>query len=207
MGHASRTIPIIRQLLKWKAEVIIGGDGRSFQLLEKEFPELQALELPAYDVKYTQGSGMVATTLLRAPKYLNAVRLEHKAIEEIVKQYKIDLVISDNRYGLWTKKVPCVFICHQLALIPPKIMDWATPIVYRLHRLFMDRFDEIWIPDFDGTANLSGRLAHHFPLTNKMKFIGALSRFSEGGINNRILNSKILISFVCFLVQSHKEHC
>lgn len=122
---------------------------------------------------------MVATTLLRAPKYLNAVRLEHKALEHIIKEYKINLVISDNRYGLWTKKVPCVFICHQLALIPPKILDWTTPLVYRLHGLFMDRFNEIWIPDFEGRFNLSGRLSHQYPLTKKMKFIGSLSRFGE----------------------------
>ena len=32
------------------------------------------------------------------------------------KQYKIDAVISDNRFGLHTKKIPCVYITHQLLI-------------------------------------------------------------------------------------------
>ncbi|MEZ5001671.1 MAG: glycosyltransferase [Chitinophagales bacterium] len=179
LGHATRTIPIIHEVMAKGAKVILGGDGRSLKLLEKEFPMLTAIELPSYGVLYSEGSQMVATTLWRAPKYLSAVRSEHLALQKIIEEKNIDLVISDNRYGLWSKKVKTVFICHQLALIPPTMLDWATPAVYRLHRTFMDRFDEIWIPDYESSKSLAGRLVHQFPLAEKMKLIGGLSRFND----------------------------
>ncbi|MEZ5006930.1 MAG: glycosyltransferase [Chitinophagales bacterium] len=198
LGHATRSIPIINELISLKAKVILGGDGRSLKLLEKEFPHLKTVELPSYGVLYSEGSQMVATTLFRAPKYLNAVRLEHQALEKLIDEHKIDVVISDNRYGLWTKKVKSIFVCHQLALIPPQPFDWATSAVYRLHRLFMDRYDEIWIPDFDKAHSLAGRLVHQFPFTSKMKLIGALSRFNDC-ISSGSITEFGIIDIVCVL--------
>jgi uncharacterized protein (TIGR00661 family) len=178
LGHATRIIPIIQQLLNWNASVMIGGDGRSFQLLKEEFPHLKAIELPAYNVKYTGNAAMVAITLIRTPNYLLAIKQEHDALQQIVKNHQIDFVISDNRYGLWTNLVPTIFICHQIALIPPKYFEWGSLLAYRLHRYFIDQFNHIWIPDFDGEQHLTGKLTTKYPLTNKMAYIGALSRFS-----------------------------
>lgn len=198
LGHATRSIPIIEQLLQWNATVIIGGDGRSFQLLKAEYPNLEAIELPSYDVKYTDNAAMVAITLFRAPKYLYAIKKEHDVLQQIIKSHNIDYVISDNRYGLFTSLVPTVFICHQIALIPPKILSPTTPIVYRLHRLFLDRYDKIWIPDFKGKDNLSGVLTNKYPLTEKMAFVGALSRFkpNEPSVDLSELSN---IDIVCVL--------
>jgi uncharacterized protein (TIGR00661 family) len=50
-------------------------------------------------------------------------------------------------------------------------------MVHRLHKLFLNRFDQVWIPDIDGKSNLSGILSHKYSLTEGMKFIGPLSRF------------------------------
>ena len=33
-----------------------------------------------------------------------------------IKEYKIDAVISDNRFGMYNKKVPTVYITHQLVI-------------------------------------------------------------------------------------------
>ena len=43
LGHATRCIPIINKLLKNKADIIIAGNGRSLELLKKEFPKLKFL--------------------------------------------------------------------------------------------------------------------------------------------------------------------
>ncbi len=179
LGHAARSMPIIDQLLDWNADVIIGGDGRSLKLLRREYPKLQVLELPSYDARYTTDSNMVAMTLLLAPKYLAAVYREHQVIEEKVEELGLDLIVSDNRYGLFTDKTPCVIMCHQLALIPPKIFDWATPAVFKIHMSFINRFNELWIPDYEGEENLSGRLAHKFDKANSWRFLGPLSRFQD----------------------------
>lgn len=171
-------MPIIDQLLDWGAEVVIGGDGRSLHLLRREYPELKFIELPSYNVRYTSGSAMVAMTLALIPNYLAAIYKEHVRLKNLIDEEGIDLVISDNRYGLWTNKVPCAVLCHQVSIIPPKLIDWSVRAVYRLHLLFLHRFERIWIPDFAGASNLSGLLSHRYPPGEKMEFIGPLSRFA-----------------------------
>lgn len=198
LGHATRSIPIIQQLIDWNASVLIGGDGRAFQLLKEEYPTLTAIELPSYDVKYTGNAAMVAITLLRAPKYLWAIKQEQDALQQIIKNYSIDFVISDNRYGLWSHLVPTIFVCHQIALIPPKNLEFGSLFAYRLHRYFLDKFDHIWIPDFGDAQHLTGKLTNKYPLTEKMVYVGALSRFAtkkEGAVDESLGS----IDIVCVL--------
>ena len=40
IGHATRCIPIIKQLISHNYEVIIAADGRPMHLLSTEFPDL-----------------------------------------------------------------------------------------------------------------------------------------------------------------------
>ena len=70
-------------------------------------------------------------------------------------------------------------MCHQLALIPPRLLDWATPAVFKLHMSFINQFNELWIPDFSSEDNLSGRLAHQFKSEDNWRFLGPLSRFEN----------------------------
>lgn len=177
LGHASRSMPIIDLLLNQGANILLAGDGRSLDFWKQEYPDLEHVELPSYDVRYTTGAAMVAITLARLPKYLSSVYREHQYVDRLVKERSIDLIISDNRYGIWSSSCPSVFMGHQIALIPPDILKWTTRAVYQLHMAFMNRFDAIWIPDFEGDENLSGVLAHKYALTPKMSFIGPLSRF------------------------------
>ena len=51
LGHASRCIPIIRELEKNGFTPILASDGVALQLLQKEFPHLQSLELPSYEIE------------------------------------------------------------------------------------------------------------------------------------------------------------
>jgi uncharacterized protein (TIGR00661 family) len=186
-------MPLIDQLLEWNAEVILGGDGRSLLLLQKEYPKLRSIELPSYHVRYTSGSNMVAATLLQMPGYLRAVKREHKALNALIDAEGIECVISDNRYGMWSDRIPCVFICHQISVIPPGIMHWTMPLVHKLHIHFIDRFDQTWIPDLEGPSNLSGILSHQYPLTESMRFIGPLSRFQGLGSREPDGNSHVLV--------------
>ncbi|MEZ4687921.1 MAG: glycosyltransferase [Bacteroidia bacterium] len=101
----------------------------------------------------------------------------------------MDSVISDNRYGLWHKDVPSAFVCHQLAPLPPfggKAAHWLS---YKLHRRFLRQFDHIWIPDFPGENNLSGKLSHYFGQNDpRLKWPGPLSRFA--GFENKPVEKK-----------------
>ena len=178
LGHATRCIPIIRFLQKQNASVFLASDGRAFHLLEKEFPELPIFQLPPYDITY-RTSNMMWNMAWQLPKMMQAITKEKKEISKIVENEKIDIIISDNRFGVFSQKTYNVFITHQINLPVPiplfrQVGNW-------INRRMIQRFDECWIPDFEKTPNLSGNLSHdHFPLKDTLtKYIGSLSRFKK----------------------------
>jgi uncharacterized protein (TIGR00661 family) len=182
LGHASRCIPVINHLLSNELDLILASDGRSLHLLEKEFPTLKCIKLPAYQVDYSSNN-MVWNILKQGPKILNAVRREKKFLDELLIKEKITHIISDNRYGIYNKAIPSAFICHQLFPITP--LQGLSNVV---HEKMLFKFNEIWVPDFQGEKNLSGKLSHG-KTKLQPKFIGPLSRFVKqtSEIKNDIL--------------------
>ncbi len=178
LGHATRCIPIIRKYLEEKAEVIIAAEGRPFVLLQNEFPQLQFVKFLGYDIAYAENRSMVLQMLFSSPKIVFKIYQEHQALEKIIDEYKIDTVISDNRYGLWNKNVKCIFMTHQIMIKSTNQLKFLEPILYRINKWFIKHYDECWIPDYAGENNLSGDLSHQYPLPHNAKFIGPLSRFT-----------------------------
>ncbi|MBK8562236.1 MAG: glycosyltransferase [Saprospiraceae bacterium] len=174
LGHATRCVPIIHELQRQGAEVVLASDGRALTLLRQEFPELTCLKLPSYDVQYRSRS-MVLSIAAQLPKILQAIRQEHSALGKIVVQHGIDAVISDNRFGCFSSKTRCIFITHQLHIPVPKWMRW---FVNTVNHHAIHRFDACWVPDVATEPNLSGALSHPSPslLRNKITYIGALTR-------------------------------
>ena len=52
LGHASRCIPVIKALQKGQLTPVIASDGAALELLQKEFPKLESIELPSYKISY-----------------------------------------------------------------------------------------------------------------------------------------------------------
>ena len=133
LGHAARCVPVIKKLIQQNAEVFIAADNQPYTFLKKEFPDIKLLHFPSYRIKYPAKGSMVFTMLLSIPKILQGIRKEHKLLEHIIKENNIDIVISDNRYGLWTKssksnvqssklKPYSIFITHQLIIKCPPFL-------------------------------------------------------------------------------------
>ncbi len=176
LGHATRCIPIIQALQDDGYGVILASDGVALALLQKEFPLLQTVTLPSYDVAYAKkGANFKRKMLSNLPKIAKAIRKEHKALAFILEQHKIDGVISDNRLGLYTSKVPTVFITHQLQILSGK----TTRLTTFLHRRFIKRFDACWVPDYKGGSNISGILGHPEKTIPNVQYIGPLSRMKK----------------------------
>ena len=119
IGHATRCIPIIKELLFHDFEVVIAADGRPLNLLNAEFPDLETIHFSSYNIRYSKYLPMNVSMLLQAPKIMWNIKKENIKLNNIINQYKIDGIISDNRYGLYTNKVPCAFITHQLEIQTP----------------------------------------------------------------------------------------
>lgn len=177
LGHATRCIPIIKYLRQLGAEVIIASDGVASELLKQEFPDLEHLFLHGYRIEFTKSRSIAINLLALIPSLILRVFAEHKQLDEIIKKHDIDVVISDNRYGLWNKKTYSIFITHQPNIIPPTLINFLSPLIRLLTRSFMRKYNECWIPDEAGLNNLSGKLSHDYKLPSNTRYIGLLSRF------------------------------
>ncbi len=177
IGHATRCIPIIRELEKQHFEAILASDGQALELLKKEFPHLLALELPSYNIRYTiKGDLLKWKLLLNTPRILQAIRKEHKLTQKLVPQYELSGIISDNRFGVRSKKLKKnVFITHQLNVLSGNTSFLSSSI----HLNYIKKFDECWIPDVEDSKNLSGILGHVPVLPKNVKYIGPLSRLEK----------------------------
>ena len=175
LGHAARCVPIINALIDLGHEVIIAADNAPLSFLKATFPQLQSVQLPGYTIRYTTNGCMNFKMLSQMPGFLKSIKKEHQLLQTIIDEYQIELVISDNRYGFWTKKIPTVFITHQLFIQASLGKRWLNKINHH----FIQKFNECWVPDTENSTNLSGNLSH----TKKLNviptfFIGPLSRFS-----------------------------
>lgn len=171
LGHATRCIPIINALLQNNFKVIISANGRSFYLLKEEFPELEFVKIKGVDVKYPRFFPISISLFFQIPKILFAIYSENKLLKKIVEKYKIDGIISDNRFGLFHKKVKSVFITHQLQIQSPYLKNF----IRRINYYFINKFKMCWIMD-DEKLNLAGELSKPKKLPNNYKYIGLHSR-------------------------------
>lgn len=181
LGHASRCIPVIRALLHHQCQVTIAGSGPALQLLQIEFPALQTFALPAYNPVYPSGKAMVWRMATQLPKFLRVIRSEHLALEHFVIKHDVNLVISDNRFGCWSARVPSVFITHQRTIPMPDSFGWLSPFVRRANNSVMRKFSECWIPD-SGPDGLAGDLVTLKGQGPPCRFVGTLSRFTRSAV-------------------------
>ncbi|MGB5242942.1 MAG: glycosyltransferase [Lutimonas sp.] len=175
LGHATRCIPIIESLLEQDFEPVLASDGQALELLKKEFPQLHSLELPSYNIRYTKKGNLLALGLLvQSQKIQRVAAREQKLANELVDELKLDGIISDNRFGVYSHKIPSVYITHQLN-VPFGIF---TAMASKVHHRIISNFNECWVPDYEGQDNLAGRLSFPPPKKIKTRYIQPISRFS-----------------------------
>jgi uncharacterized protein (TIGR00661 family) len=181
LGHATRCVPIIRDLLNNNCEVWLAAEGAQEKLLREEFPLLPFLPLKGYRIKYAK-NGMTGKLLIQIPSILRSVKEENNWLKKQVARHGFDVVISDNRYGLYHEKVFSVFITHQLR-IKSSLGKWSEDALQKWNYKLISKFNECWIPDEKEENNLAGELSHPAKLPSiPLKYIGSLSRFKKSDI-------------------------
>lgn len=180
LGHATRCVPIIRELLTQDCDVWLAGEGAQKELLKTEFPALPFLDLPGYRIRYAKTKkGLLWKMIRQGPKLRRAIQQEHQWLKKTVREYSFDAVISDNRYGLYHSKISCVFLTHQLCIKSP-LGKWTEKILRKRNYKYINRFSECWVPDSESENNLAGELSHPEKKPSiPVRYIGLLSRFDS----------------------------
>ncbi len=191
LGHATRCIPLIRQLIGKDCEVLLAAEGKTANLLRTEFPQLIMLPLKGYNINYGRTAWQsMGKILLQIPKIIDTIEEENKWLEQMIEQHQIHAVISDNRYGLYNHNIYSVIITHQL-LIKTSLGKIPDELLQSLHYQYINEFNECWVPDAENEPNLAGDLSHpvkkpSIPVT----YIGPQSRFEP---TNNFIESKHLL--------------
>jgi UDP-N-acetylglucosamine transferase subunit ALG13 len=164
------------------------------ELLEAEFPNLEFLALRGYRIRYSRTrAGMPWRMFLQAGKIRHAIRYEQFWLKEMIGKERLDAVISDNRYGLYSSSIPSFFITHQLNILTGK--KWTDRIVRKMNFRYIERFDQCWVPDLQNDPGIAGKLSHppQLPAT-PLRYIGPLSRFTKNGVAEKKGSILIILS-------------
>jgi predicted glycosyltransferase len=202
LGHATRCIPIIQSLQNEGFEIFVGSDSGALTLLKEEFPKLTFFDLPAYNISYPT-ENMFWNILIQSKKIFKQIKNENKVIQNIVSEYNIDVIISDNRFGCYSAKTKNIFITHQINIQTGFL--FSDFLARKFNHYFLRKFNEIWIPDVENEPSLAGNLSHgqNIKQLPPLRYLGILSRFQKNKFHNE--TSFTLPSFDILVILSGPE--
>jgi len=176
LGHTTRCVPIIRYLLSLGHKVTVAGNDWQRSYIEETFPGIETIHLDGYNVRYgTSGKTFLFNILKQLPRLLGTVKKEHRWLGKLQTTHPFDLIIADNRYGLYHQGIPCVIMTHQLQ-IQTGLGNYCNTLLRHLHYRLLHKFAQCWVVDVAGAPNLSGKLAHPKHLPRNAHYIGLLSQ-------------------------------
>ena len=171
MGHSTRCVPIIKDLLI-NNKVIIGVTNLNKDFFEQHFQGIEKINIPSYNIRYSKNLPVWLKILFQFSKIKKIIRQENKLLEKVIKENNIDLVISDNRFGLHNKNVECVFITHQLKMQLP----FFSSVVNNKNKKYIYQFNKVWVPDYkDVNDRLAGELSDSRNIKIPVEYIGPKS--------------------------------
>ncbi len=172
--------------------VILGVTKSTRVIFDVEFPQLTKVEIEPYNITYSRFIPVMVKLMLDAPRILNVIKKEHRQLQHIIKDHNVDVVISDNRFGLYHPTVETVYMTHQLNIKAGILSLWVN----KIHEHYMKKFSKIWVPDFENAReSLSGNLSRNTTLKN-VNYIGPLSRLDPKTIKTESIDYLLLISGV-----------
>ncbi|MFO0322643.1 MAG: glycosyltransferase [Bacteroidota bacterium] len=174
LGHASRCVPLIKKLALDNT-IILGVTPLTSLIFDEEFPNLKKINIAPYHISYSKVLPIRIKLLLDLPRIKKIIKEENTQLKNIIIENKIDVVISDNRLGLYHQSVESVYITHQINLQVGFLSFFAN----KIHHYFIKKYNVVWIPDVqDEQQSLSGKLSHPCNFKNVI-YIGILSRLEK----------------------------
>jgi len=183
LGHATRSLPVIRRLVDENNDLTIISDGRALDLLKKELDKkVEYVNIPDYPMLVSENSRQfMAKSVIYWPLFIRKMQSGLTRLTKMLQTKKCDVIISDGRYDIYNKKIPSFFISHQMRIMNPlRIRMFETGSeIFNLF-FFFKRFKGIIVPDYK-EDNLSGDLSHNLKKIDeeKIHYVGVLSDFKK----------------------------
>lgn len=183
LGHATRCITIINLLISQNYAVIVACTAKQAELLGNLIPKVEVLPLFGYNIWYSKKRWQLPFAMLvQIPKIGKTIHKENQWLRQVIKEKNIDIVISDNRYGLFTTNIPSIFITHQLTIKTP--FNWAEKWLQKINYSYINKFSQVWVPDVKGNHALAGELSNPKKIPKiPVHYIGHLNRFFVESLN------------------------
>jgi uncharacterized protein (TIGR00661 family) len=189
LGHATRSLPVIRELLEENNDLTVISHGRSLELLKKELgSNIDYYDIPDYPMLLSaEPRQFMAKSIIYWPLFIRSIQSGISNVKKIIDKKKFDVIISDARYDMLNKTVRTFFISHQIRIMNPlriKILETGSEL---FNDFFFKRFNGIIVPDYK-EDNLSGDLSHNLKKINEKKihYVGVLSDFKKKKIKKDI---------------------
>ncbi|HKK41968.1 MAG TPA: hypothetical protein VJ963_06140, partial [Bacteroidales bacterium] len=155
LGHAARMIPMVQELRNKGYNILIGSGEEHLAMFREEFADIKFIRFPGFRTGYSRFLPQYLHMLLKTPWLLYHSVKEHYGLKHIIREYNIDIVISDNRFGLWNKDITTVYVTHMPRIPFPVMFRFLEFTGIFLHRLVIKRYTFCLIPDLPGEENLS----------------------------------------------------
>ncbi len=172
-------IPVVNMLSRMNHNVMVAAGEEHLNLFREELPGLTLITFPGFRPGYSRYLPQYLSLLFKTPLLLFHIFKEHYRLKSLIQEYSIEIVISDNRFGLWNKKVRTAYVTHMPRIPFPRPFHFLEFIGISLQRFIIKRYSFCFIPDLPGEINLSGRLSHGIKLPENVRYIGILSRFAD----------------------------
>jgi uncharacterized protein (TIGR00661 family) len=176
IGHATRSKPVIEYLISKNCEVVLAVSGHSAKYLKTVFPESEFLYLPDYKIHYSKSNNQVPILFRQMIKNYAIYLKEKKIVNSYIADSNIDIIISDNRFGVYSKQCKSYYITHQLQFRISGVFKVFQKLLAYSHSLIMKNFDAVLIPD-DLDNSIAGIISENKSINIDKYYLGPLSRF------------------------------
>jgi len=189
LGHATRSLPVIRKLIAEKHKLTVISNGRSLEVLKKELGDSASyVDIPDYPMLVSENTRQfIAKSMVYWPVFIKRIEDGLAELQKILDKKPYDCIISDARYDMYSKKIPSFFISHQMRIMNPLHIKMFERAMERFNMFFFRRYVGVIVPDFK-EQNLSGELSHNLKRINEKKihYVGVLSDFKKRALKKDI---------------------
>jgi len=189
LGHATRSLPVLRKLIAEDNNVTVISHDRSLTLLQHELgSQATYVDIPDYPILISENTRQfLAKTVVYWPKFIAQMEAGLQRLTKYLIQHPCDIIVSDGRYDMYSKRIPSFFISHQMRIMNPLRLQWFESGSEIFNKFFFKRFQEVIVPDYR-KDDLSGELSHGLKRIdeNKLYYVGVLSDFSKKSMKKDI---------------------